>query len=135
VLILTVSFTAFAAEEEGGEHAEHKPPPAPSKGTPTGDVFNLPVVVKWNQWLETRNGRIAVWGESIDTVDGQKCWRVAVGQALGGGTFPWKHFCVPQMGGDILVESRESPKSDAAYLPYDTWVEKCKPTDNSGGVC
>jgi hypothetical protein len=135
-LLVLAAYCSAAFGEEGGGHAEHKPPPAPSKGTPVGDVYNLPVVAKWSRWLESNNRRIAIWGESIDTVEGQKCSRIAVGQSFTGGvTSVWKHFCVPQMGGDILVESKETPKSEAAYLPYDKWVEKCKPTDSSGGNC
>jgi hypothetical protein len=137
-LMLTVfCSSAIAAEEaeHGGEHEAHKPPPVPSKGSPVGDVYHLPVVLKWGEWMASRDSRIAIWGEYIDTVDGQKCSRVAVGQSKSGMSFPWKHFCVPQMGGDILVDVRATPKSEAAYMPYDDWVTKCKPTGTSGGDC
>ena len=123
--------------EHGGEHgSEHKAPPAPSKGTPVGDVYNLAAVAEWRKTIESRGGQLLVWGEYLTSINGQNYSRVAVGPKSRGNTQVWKHFCVPQAGGDILVVSESAdPAGDATYIPYDEWVGKCKPTGTSGGSC
>lgn len=123
-------------ESAHGEHGDHaKPPPTPSKGTPVGDVYHLPVVENWRKWMEANDGKIAIWGESLTSINGQMYSRVAVGQNRGGVVL-WKHFNVPVAGGDVMVEQARANKTDdTTYLTYDDWVSKCKPTERSEGAC
>jgi hypothetical protein len=143
-LILTITLpvlffaaTAFAGEEGGGEHEVKKEPPKLPAGSPMETVGKLPVVAAWSKWVASYRGSLDIWGESLNTIDEHKCWGVAVGEApTRKKPHVWKRFCVPADGGDPLVETMpDGPGGDAAYIPYDKWVEKCKPTETSEGAC
>lgn len=84
-----------------------------------------------------KSSMLNAWGESINTVEGRKCWGVAVGEIFPGGRVRiWKRFCVPIDGAEIWVEGK-TPEPDAtiAYKPYGKWVTECKPTEKFEGNC
>ena len=139
--VLLISLPALAAEEGGsGEHGgegEHKPPPKPFTGSPVKAVLELPVVKQWKKAEEAKDERLAGWAEDLNAADGHSCWQVAVGEQRRDGQHPWRRFCVPQDGSDILVQSLLPDKAtgEVTYTPYPKWVTDCKPTGTFQGKC
>lgn len=125
--------------EEAGHEKKKKPDEKPKPDSAVSSIMQLKIVKKWQKYVEDKNNGnyIDAWGEMVKTVNGSKCWNVAVGEFdVNGDTHIWKRFCVQQTGLEMWVESPPAdPLDDMKYLTYEEWLTNCKPTYNSPGKC
>ena len=125
---------------EGGE-GEHKKKPdeKPRPDSAVSSIKQLPIVRKWQEYISAKNNGsyLDIWGELVKTVNGSKCWDIAVGERdINDEVRIWKRFCIQQTGLEIWVEDPpEDPLEEMKYVPYDKWLSKCKPKYNSPGKC
>jgi|GEM_PF-5728679 len=138
-IVVYAEEAAPAQAQEDGEHTKKASPeeekPRPDSAIST--VMQLPEVVAWKKWIESRHNEMEVWGESMKTVDGYKCWSVAVAERYADSEDfkVYKRFCVMKTGLDILVETMSADLQEVRYLSYEKWKSSCEPAFNSPGNC
>lgn len=130
-----------AAEGEHGEgHEKKKPPEKPKPDSVISSVLALPVVKKWDEWMQSKGtgSKMVAWGEFIKEVHGSKCWSIVVAEENTKGVDTiWKRFCMQQTGLEMWVESTlgASNTDEINYITYESWLKNCEPAYNSPGKC
>lgn len=137
LLLMSANIAIASDEEAAGEKKAHTPE-KPSPDSAISVVLQLPEVQDWEKYINAgKDGAVfTIWGESVESIDGNKCWGVVVGKITTKRTSVLKRFCVMQAGRDVWVEGAKNDSSDEVnFIQYEKWRDSCKPTARSTGTC